>query len=276
MLRAPGSGRDMTPDGPLSSYNLPFLEALYEDWQRDPSSVDPQWRPFLEGAAHGNGAPVIGRASPATDDATRVDLQHRVERLIANYRLLGHIRAKTDPLGRQRSYDTPALDLESILLACSGCSVILLAVALEIFGAGTIEVPLPALGLLFKLVERRRPHRINHHAFAHCHNADNLIARQRITIGCDTHHRPIKIAIDRHRDGVVMRLLSWIGNERAHGSGEARRTARATTFRSGCQQNLGCRQVPAPDIGMQVVQRFIFQYAARVLGKISRINMAFG
>ena len=102
----------MTPDGPLSSYNLPFLEALYEDWQRDPSSVDPQWRPFLEGAAHGNGAPVISRASPGTDDAARVDLQHRVERLIANYRLLGHIRAKTDPLGRQRSYDTPALDLE--------------------------------------------------------------------------------------------------------------------------------------------------------------------
>ncbi|MEE2896203.1 MAG: hypothetical protein VX726_10745 [Planctomycetota bacterium] len=42
----------------------------------------------------------------------------------------------------------PALDLESILLASSGCSVILLAVALEVFGAGTIEVPLPVLGLL--------------------------------------------------------------------------------------------------------------------------------
>lgn len=99
----------MDRDRTLSSYNLPFLEALYEDYQRDPSSVDPQWRPLLEGS----GAATNGTSAAAavTGDAMQVDLQHRVERLIANYRLLGHIRSQSDPLGRPRSYDTPALDL---------------------------------------------------------------------------------------------------------------------------------------------------------------------
>ncbi|MEM6993209.1 MAG: 2-oxoglutarate dehydrogenase E1 component [Myxococcota bacterium] len=103
----------MNSDRTLSSYNLPFLEALYEDWQRDPASVDPQWRPLLEQAARPtNGVSASAPAASASTDATQIDLQHRVERLVANYRLLGHIRSQTDPLQRQRSYDTPALDLE--------------------------------------------------------------------------------------------------------------------------------------------------------------------
>ena len=37
----------MDIESTLSGHNLAFLEALYEAYQRDPSSVDPQWVPVL-------------------------------------------------------------------------------------------------------------------------------------------------------------------------------------------------------------------------------------
>ena len=73
-----------------------------------------------------------------------------------------------------------------------------------------------------------------------------------------------------------MRFVSGIGNERTHSSSKARRTARATTFGSGGQQNLSCGQLSATDIGMQTVHRFIFQDTTRALGKIAGIFMTFG
>ena len=104
----------MNSDRTLSSYNLPFLEALYEEWQRDPTSVDPKWLPLLESATR-ESPPVTATDATATaagHTTRQVELQHQVGRLIANYRLLGHIRSDTDPLKRPRTHDTPALDLE--------------------------------------------------------------------------------------------------------------------------------------------------------------------
>ena len=39
----------MDAEAALSVHNLAFLEALYEAWERDPASVDPQWIPLLQG-----------------------------------------------------------------------------------------------------------------------------------------------------------------------------------------------------------------------------------
>src|SRR5689334_6659512 len=37
-----------------SSLNLPFIEALYADYVRDPASVMPEWRHYFEGIENGD------------------------------------------------------------------------------------------------------------------------------------------------------------------------------------------------------------------------------
>ncbi|MBC8066883.1 MAG: 2-oxoglutarate dehydrogenase E1 component [Deltaproteobacteria bacterium] len=101
----------------LSSHNLAFLEALYEEYERDPTSIDPSWRALIEReqARPSNGhAAVSARGARPSGDADRAEqaaLQSAVDRLIEHYRLMGHMRAKIDPLDRPRREQTEALDL---------------------------------------------------------------------------------------------------------------------------------------------------------------------
>ncbi len=101
--------RDFAP----SSHNLPFLESIYEQYKEDPNSVDPQWRSVLAGLDADDSpaavTPVAGISGAA--QAEQIDLQNRVDKLIANYRSFGHMEASIDPLGRPRINTTPALDL---------------------------------------------------------------------------------------------------------------------------------------------------------------------
>ncbi|MBK6920246.1 MAG: 2-oxoglutarate dehydrogenase E1 component [Deltaproteobacteria bacterium] len=100
----------------LSSHNLPFLESLYEDFERDPASVDPEWRALIERVGrersngHARATSHIGSGSEA-DRAEQIAVQSAVDRLIEHYRLIGHMRAQIDPLGRPRREITDALDL---------------------------------------------------------------------------------------------------------------------------------------------------------------------
>src|SRR5690606_11425114 len=63
--------RAMDVDRTLSSHNIAFLEALYEAYEQDPGSVDPEWRAFIEreearertGAAP-NGTPRVTNGQP--------------------------------------------------------------------------------------------------------------------------------------------------------------------------------------------------------------------
>ncbi len=48
----------------FETVNSGFAQALYEDFLRDRSSVDPEWRAFFESGVRGD-EPVVGRA-PAT------------------------------------------------------------------------------------------------------------------------------------------------------------------------------------------------------------------
>ena len=75
----------------LSGHNLAFLETLYEAYQVDPASVDPQWIPLFQelearpelGVARASGSP----APAASRDA--VPGQSKVDNLIEAYRLYG-------------------------------------------------------------------------------------------------------------------------------------------------------------------------------------------
>jgi 2-oxoglutarate dehydrogenase E1 component len=108
-----------------NSVSLEFLEGLYADYLRDPQSVSADWREYFQGlgngfsktqsltptfepwsvfnppSAHGNGA--------AAEEATTAVLQERVDQLIRNYRVRGHMAARLDPLGIPRA-TPPELD----------------------------------------------------------------------------------------------------------------------------------------------------------------------
>ncbi|UOG90812.1 MAG: 2-oxoglutarate dehydrogenase E1 component [Candidatus Thiothrix sulfatifontis] len=78
-----------------------FLEQLYERYQQDPHSIDPQWQAYFQrldaepvtssfapNANHGNGKALAQRSE-----------QLHVSRMINAYRYLGHLEANTNPLG---------------------------------------------------------------------------------------------------------------------------------------------------------------------------------
>src|SRR5262249_53591064 len=99
-----------------NSVSLEFLEALYSDYLRDPNSVPPDWRTYFEGLSDGNGSSKTRSLQPSfkpwsifnppapphnggvTEKATTAVLQERIDQLIRNYRVRGHMAAQIDPL----------------------------------------------------------------------------------------------------------------------------------------------------------------------------------
>lgn len=101
--------------GAVDSSNLSYVESLYLEYQRSPELVSPDWRDYFrqltDALAHtGNesdGQNLFrtqqvggGLVSPAELDYAI--LQERVDRLIRNYRGMGHYAADIDPLDQPR------------------------------------------------------------------------------------------------------------------------------------------------------------------------------
>jgi len=117
----------MNPNALLpSAVNLDFVEALYAQYSRQPSSVSEEWQAYFaslnNGEAQGGSfrlapsfrAPSIfhagGPASSGTgSEAEMMLLQHRVDRMIRAYRESGHTQSRIDPLGQNVRY-VPELD----------------------------------------------------------------------------------------------------------------------------------------------------------------------
>ena len=117
---------------------MAFVEGLWEDYRNDPSSVPEEWRNYFQGfGADGAGTP-NGSPAPEADPryvAPRPDepveqaevradvkaaieplpaaysLQDRVDKLVRNYRVRGHMIAHMDPLGLPRP-SPPELDAD--------------------------------------------------------------------------------------------------------------------------------------------------------------------
>jgi 2-oxoglutarate dehydrogenase E1 component len=117
----------MPPQNPWPGWlHAGFLEGMYAEYLRDPSSVTPDWRRYFEslraedgGAARWQPGPSFRPRSvfnPAPRDGYQARretevaaLQDRVDQLVRNYRVRGHIAAHLDPLGRPRP-QPPELD----------------------------------------------------------------------------------------------------------------------------------------------------------------------
>jgi 2-oxoglutarate dehydrogenase E1 component len=111
----------------LSGGNAGFIEDLYEEFLKDPASVDPAWAKYfsdLKGASNneiGHGAvrerlamrrekPAASGPSAAVDVASAK--QGAVSRLIQVYANRGHLIANLDPLGLQERAKPYVLNLE--------------------------------------------------------------------------------------------------------------------------------------------------------------------
>ena len=107
--------------GPDSAY----IESLYTDFVKDPSTVDPEWKKFFEGFdfAVGNGAaPAGGDTKPAGiqvptgADPDIIAKEIGVFELIRAYRKRGHLAATSNPI-RARKDRHPQLELERFNLS---------------------------------------------------------------------------------------------------------------------------------------------------------------
>jgi 2-oxoglutarate dehydrogenase E1 component len=84
-----------------------FIEALYENYQKDPDSLDIGWRKFFEGFefAQTTDGKASGQVVPE-----HVQKEMRVLNLIQGYRSRGHLFTQTNPVRTRRQY-RPTLDL---------------------------------------------------------------------------------------------------------------------------------------------------------------------
>jgi 2-oxoglutarate dehydrogenase E1 component len=121
----------------MNSYSLDYIDDLYIAYVRDPSSVSPGWRKYFEefslasqsltavgqtaGVAYagGNGQLAVASDEPGEhaksirDEALWLaEMQDRVDNLVREYRVRGHLMAQLDPLRLPRPR-TPELDPES-------------------------------------------------------------------------------------------------------------------------------------------------------------------
>jgi 2-oxoglutarate dehydrogenase E1 component len=85
-------------------YNAAYVQQLYEDYVRNPASVDPSWHAYfaeLSGAA----APVSAAGAPASGpvDAQLLRAARAFGELVDAIRLHGHRAAALDPLGAPRT-----------------------------------------------------------------------------------------------------------------------------------------------------------------------------
>lgn len=100
-----------------NSLNLGYLEHLYGLYLQDPQQVPNQWRTYFTRGLSSPGADDADFATAAlpeadglapdfvaarSDELRHARLQERLDLLVRNYRVRGHIAAQIDPLGRHR------------------------------------------------------------------------------------------------------------------------------------------------------------------------------
>jgi len=107
----------------LSNVDSAWLDDLYQQYQKDPSSVETGWARFFEGFEFAKStetgadtADKPARSTPAPGGNERFEKEFRVVELITAYRQRGHLFTKTNPVRDRRQY-APSLDLENFGLA---------------------------------------------------------------------------------------------------------------------------------------------------------------
>lgn len=89
-------------------YNAAYIQALYEDYIRNPASVDEAWRNYFAQSTTEGGTPAL-QTSPGAPSVPQLRAARAFGELVDAIRLHGHRQARLDPLGSKRS-GHPLLD----------------------------------------------------------------------------------------------------------------------------------------------------------------------
>ena len=99
----------------LSNVDPAALDAIYQQYQQDPTSVDAEWARFFEGFDLARERfPVL--PGSGGDDGDRVRQEFKVLHLISGYRTRGHLFTSTNPVRARRTYE-PTLELKNFGLS---------------------------------------------------------------------------------------------------------------------------------------------------------------
>jgi 2-oxoglutarate dehydrogenase E1 component len=104
----------------MNTYSLDYIDDLYVRYIQDPNSVSDVWRKYFEEfslatqseALYSGNEPVGGSNGEVPDALWLARMQERVDQLVREYRVRGHLMAKIDPLGLNRK-GPPELDPQS-------------------------------------------------------------------------------------------------------------------------------------------------------------------
>src|SRR6188768_1940006 len=96
----------------ISNADVGYLDQLYQNYKKDPNSVDATWQKFFEGYdfSQQQGG-TNGQASGAGDSLSIKETQ--VRNLIFHYRSFGHLKSKTNPVRERRDHNVN-LDYKSV------------------------------------------------------------------------------------------------------------------------------------------------------------------
>ena len=119
----------------LNTAHATFFADLYDQYLRDPDSLEPSWKAFFQGYDFANSdflqKELVEGVSPQVPE--KVLKEFRVINLINGYRTRGHLFTKTNPVRERRTY-MPTLELENFDLSDSDLETVFNAG--EIIGLG--------------------------------------------------------------------------------------------------------------------------------------------
>ena len=95
----------------ISNADVGYLDQLYQNYKKDPNSVDGTWQKFFEGYDFSQQQGGNGHAGSASDSVSIKETQ--VRNLIFQYRSFGHLKSKTNPVRERRDHNVN-LDYKSV------------------------------------------------------------------------------------------------------------------------------------------------------------------
>lgn len=108
----------------LNNSDPQSIDYLYQQFQKDPNSVDETWTRFFEGFDFAlKNFPVVPSASGAVAVPENVSKEFKVINLINGYRSRGHLFTRTNPVRERRKY-MPTLDIENFGLSTADLDVV--------------------------------------------------------------------------------------------------------------------------------------------------------
>jgi 2-oxoglutarate dehydrogenase E1 component len=100
----------------LNAAHTAYFADLYEQYVRNPDSVEPSWRAFFQGYDFGAESDFSNEDFANVELPENVQKEFQVVKLIDGYRTRGHLFTKTNPVRARRQY-TPSLSLSNFGLS---------------------------------------------------------------------------------------------------------------------------------------------------------------